>query len=274
MALQAQELSREQLNRQLDFFLPVDFSALEVSRANSVEDVRITLALPDFDQMFNSAKSKRLDLKISNLQIENSALQKSFFNNQQRPQLDFNLQGGLNGLAGDERSLASSSAYSDSWGDSVSSMAASDGYQWKAGLKFSVPLGNRSAKARFRQAALLERQANYRKRDLESALKEELLQQTTVLKRSTEQFEIADRFQKLAEKSLQQEQRRVQEGLSDTFRLILFQNNMINAKIDRINALTLYHLALAQMNFSRGIILEYHGINVKHGAEEANFETI
>lgn len=274
LALQAQQLALQQLNRQLDYALPADFSVETLYPVNLSEPTRLELNLPAFDELFAVAKQQRLDLKISSLELANSALQKNYFHNQQLPQLDLKLQGGFNGLAGDARNAATTNAYAGSWGNSFSSMSAADGYQWRAGLEFSLPLGNQAAKARFRQAALRERQAAYQNRDLEAALKQELLQQQTVLHRAAEQVGIADRFQQLAETSLQQEQRRLEEGLSDTFRMLLFQNKMISAKIERIAALTYYRLAVAKMNFSRGIILQQHGITVQSGAEEANLETL
>ncbi len=274
LALQSQELLLEQLDRELDHSLPANFSADTIYRANAVATARVEPDLPDFTPLFMAAKEKRLDLKISGLEIENSTLQKNFFKNQQQPQLDFKLQGGLNGLSGKSRNTVAPNRFDGNWEDSFSSALDVDGYQWQVGLEFSLPLGNRSAKARFQQAALQERQASLRKRDLESVLQQELLQKQTVLQRAAEQFSIARRFRSLAEKSFQQEQRRLEEGLSDTFRIILFQNNMINAKIDQITALTQYRRAVAQMNFSRGIILEQHGITVQADAEEANLETM
>ena len=274
LALQSQELILEELNRLVDYSLPADFSAEAIYSAKAIKAARIELDLPAFEELFTAAKAQRLDLKITRLEIENSSLQKGYFKNQQKPQLDFKLQGGLNGLAGEERISPPANRYAGNWGDSFSSMSDADGFQWRAGLEFSLPLGNQAAKARFRQSVLQGQQAVHRQRDLESALKYELLQQQTLIERAAEQFEIADIFQSLAMKSFQQEQRRLEEGLSDTFRMVLFQDKMINAKIDRISALTQYHQAVAKMNFSRGIILEQHGITVKLDAEEAILETL
>ncbi len=274
LALQAQELSLEQLNRYLDYSLPADYSSRAAVSVAAITPAKVEPDLPEFEQLFSAAREQRLDLKISAIDIDNSSLQSRYAANQQLPQFDLKLQGGLNGLSGDSRSTTTASDYAGSWGDSFSSMSAADGYQWRAGFEFTLPLDNQAAKARFRQAKLRERQATYRKRDLEAALKQELQQQQTVLQRAAEQFGIASRFEALAEKSFQQEQRRLEEGLSDTFRIILFQTNMINAKIDRITALTQYQLAVAKMNFSRGIILEQHGITILADAEEAPLETL
>ncbi len=271
LAMQDFELRFEDLNRELNYALPERFDPGSLYRDPAEI---ITLKLPVFGDLYAQTLEKRLDLQISELDLTNRRLQADFFTNQLKPQLDLKLQGGLNGLSGQERTPNSSARYTGNWGESFSSLARAEGYQWGAGLQFSIPLGNREAKARQRQAVLQQKQEKYRKRDLEAALKQELLQQQTNLQRALEQIEIADRFQSLAEKTVRQEERRLEEGLSDTFRMLIIQQNMINAKIDRINALTQYHLALAQMNFTRGIILESHGIDVKLENQETDFENM
>ena len=117
-------------------------------------------------------------------------------------------------------------------------------------------------------------QDHYRQEDLQAAIKTELLQQQVNVFATQEQLQISARFVALAEKSFAQEQRRLDEGLSDTFRMILFQQKMIAAKIDHINAITRYHLAHAQMEFATGNIFARHNIVLTNNAEELNLENI
>ncbi|NOQ50830.1 MAG: hypothetical protein GQ578_01235, partial [Desulfuromonadaceae bacterium] len=95
--------------------------------------------------------------------------------------------------------------------------------------------------------------------------KTELRQRRINLLHALEQVKIAEEFERLAEISLNQEQRRLDEGLSDTFRLLSFQDKMVNAKIGRVDALVQYYGSIAQMNFYRGIILEQHQIYLENG---------
>lgn len=272
LAMQSRDLLREDLNRQFDHFLSDTF-APELLLAD--RPVPAAQDLPEFEQMFSEARLKRVDLKISEFDQRNSSLQKRFYGNQLKPQLDLKLQVGLHGLSGEERSfITTTSRFSGPWLDSFPSAALADGYQWSAGLEFSLPLDNRVAKARYRQAGLEQKLAGYRTRDFESALRTELQQQRATLLRTGEQLKIAERFETLAELSLRQEQRRLEEGLSDTFRIISFQDKMIDAKIGRIKALVQYQQAAAQMNFARGIILQQQGIEVKLDAEEHTLEIL
>lgn len=118
------------------------------------------------------------------------------------------------------------------------------------------------------------KQANYRQRDVDTQLRSILQQQSINLKRAYDQVKIAERFERLAKLSLQQEQRRLEEGLSDTFRIISFQDNMITAQVGRINALIQYYSTAAQLSFYRGIILEQNNINLSQIAEEKSLETM
>ncbi len=269
LALQSKELNFENLNRLLNHSLT---QRLGEQQLYSFATDQVAADLPEFGQLFNAAQDKNLNLQLAAIDTLNAEIQQDFYQNQLKPQLDLNLQAGLNGLSGDERDPSTPTRYAGAWGDSLSGAAEADGYYWSAGMQFSVPLGNRLAKANLQQANLLHRQSTYQQQDLKTELRSQLQQQVTNLQRAVEQVKIAARFEKLAKLSLHQEQRRQQEGLSDTFRVISFQDNMINAEIGRINALVQYYASLAQLNFTRGINLEQYNIVLSQQVEENSRE--
>ena len=252
----------EELNQLLEHKLPEGF---DVSEFYDFTAEVVSQQLPAFEPLYAAALQKRLDLKVSDIDIDGADLRREFYRNQLKPQLDLKFQAGINGLSGEERSSAGNSYYTGEWTDSFVGAAETDGYQWGVAIDLSVPLGNRAAKARLRQAELQKRQVGYRKQTLEATLKTELRQRRINLLHALEQVKIAEEFERLAEISLNQEQRRLDEGLSDTFRLLSFQDKMINAKIGRVDALVQYYGSIAQMNFYRGIILEQHQIYLENG---------
>jgi outer membrane protein len=270
---QAQELyslNRQSLSRQLHVILDGNFDPTRLVAEDAAA------ALPDvgIEPMFVEARQKRIEFKISQFAIDSSLLNKSFQENQLKPQLDLTAQAGLNGLSGSERNPVSGSRYEGNWGNSFSSLAEGDGYQWGVGLNFSVPLGKRAEKARVRQAEYQNKQEKYRLQDLEVQVRDQLKQQQVQLRRSYEQLLLAERFSNLAQKTLNQEQRRLDEGLSDTFRMISFQDKMIEAQIGKVNATTRYQSALATMAFLRGDIFKRHGIVLTENSQEINFENM
>jgi len=271
LAIQDQNILKEDLNRQLNHSLPDDFKAEALVDFNqSISEPK----LPDFNRLFEMAKQQRVELKINDFAVQSSSLQHDYLRNQLKPQLDVKLQLGVSGLSGDERTSTVASDYSGNWSNSFGSMSEADGYQWRAGLEFTMPIGNRLAKSRYRQSELQLKQDRYRENDIKAMIKNDVLQQQVNISQTKQQLEISERFESLAQTSLDQEQQRLYEGLSDTFRIISFQQKLAEAKIDRINAITRYNLAIAQMDFALGHTFERHSIILTNNAEELTLENI
>ncbi len=271
LALQQQELLRQSLNRLLGSPLPGDFNpmSLQLSAPQRPND---TAGISEAE--LDSVVARRLDAQMVKIGLKMTGVQKSLYVNQLRPQLDLSLRAGVNGLSGTDRGTVPGSAYSGSWSDSLTSMTSADGVQWGAGLTFSLPLGNRAAKARLLQADLEERKQRTQVEDIRLQIEDELNQQQINLARSYEQLQLARDFEAIAEKSLYQEERKLEEGLSDTFRMISFQNKMISAKVNRINAATQYQVAVARMAFLRGEIFERHDIHLTANNQELEIEKL
>jgi outer membrane protein TolC len=271
LAIQSQTLLKEDLNRQLNHNLPDSF---EPGALVDFNQGRQEPNLPDFATLFETAQKQRIELKINEFTLQSSSLQSDYLRNQLKPKLDLKLQLGVNGLSGDERTSTLRSEYSGNWLNSFSSMSGADGYQWQAGLEFTMPIGNRSAKSRYRQSELQLKQDRYREKDLKAIIKNDLLQQQINIAQTKQQLEITERFEALAQKSLDQENQRLHEGLSDTFRIISFQQTLAEAKIDHINSIFRYQSALAQMDFALGHTFARHNIILINNTEELTLENI
>lgn len=271
LAIQDKNLLIEDLNRQLNYRLPEDFKpeALVDFDLSTVEP-----NLPDSNSLIETAQQQRIELKINDYTVQNSSLMRNYLRNQLKPQLDAKFLLGINGLSGDERTSTFVSEYSGNWINSFGSMGEADGYQWQAGLQLTMPIGNRAAKSRYRQSEMQLKQDSYQERDLKARIKNDVLQQQINIAQTKQQLDITERFEALAQISLDQEQKRLHEGLSDTFRIVSFQQKLAEAKIDRINAFTRYHLALAQMDFALGHTFERHNIILTNNAEELTLENL
>jgi len=229
---------------------------------------------PDMEALRSDAWGKRLELKINDYDLANSGLQLDYQRDQIKPRLDLVLQGGLSGLAGEDRGYVSGSRYQGDYFDSVSGLSQADGWQWQAGLKFSMPLGQRAARARLQQAGMQLRQNQYKRQDLQLLIADELEQERINLASAWEQLQVAERFTRLARISLRQEQRRLEEGLSNTFRVVSFQEKLITARAGQINAALNYRLAQARMDYVRGDMFSRHQLIVTRHAQELKLENL
>ncbi|MBE0577428.1 MAG: TolC family protein [Desulfuromonadales bacterium] len=250
---------------------------LEINREDpmSREFLRTEL-LPGTDQVFPEmeealplALDSRPDLAQQRLEIASRDIRLKFDKNQTLPRLDLEGTLGANGLSGEERNLtiagvgSGSNPYDGNYFDSVDSLAQGNGYEWFVGARFSYPLGNREAESTYRRSGMEKQQAIYSLKRLETTVETEVIEGLIAVKRSLERVKVAGRFESLAEKTLSQEMERLQEGLSDTFRILDFQDKVIDARIRKITALGDYNRGLADLYRATGTNLERLGIVYK-----------
>lgn len=222
---------------------------------------------PELEQALGVALAERPDLRERLLDVENRDIRVAFARNQTLPRLDLVATLGLNGLSGDERPGASSD-YQGNYFDSVSRLPEGDGYQWLAGLRLSYPLGNRAAQARLRQSAWEKRQAVFGLKRLEGTAETEVERALVDVRRGLERYRVAERFEALAQVTLQQEMERLKEGLTDTFRVLTFQDDLTEARIRKDAALADCQKGLASLYRAMGKNLERHGIVAELQEEE------
>ena len=218
-------------------------------------------AFPDFEQTLATALKKRPDIKRQHLEIANRDIKLTYYSNQKLPRLDLEATLGANGLSGGDRptsfaDVTVSSPQVGSYGDSPSRMSRADGYEWYAGFRFSCPLGNRATQARYRRAGLEKRQAVYGLKRLEETAEKEVKNSLVTVKRSLERVSVAEHTEELAETTLVQEMERLKEGLSDTFHVLDFQDDIIRARIRKTGALVDFNRGLADLYRAMGTNLE------------------
>ena len=195
-------------------------------------------------------------MKQARLEIDTRKIALVYADNQRLPRLDLEASLGLNGLSGD----GDNTRYDGEWQDSARRAFEQDGSSWYAGLRFSVPLQNRVAKAQYRDAAAQDKQSLYRLRRVEVSTEKVISSAHAVLNLGEKRLEVAQRYAALAQTTLDQETRRLQEGLSDTFRVLTFQNALIAARVREVAAKTDYYRAQAVLHQAMGTNLERYNI--------------
>lgn len=214
---------------------------------------------PDLETALALALGSRPDLEGQRLEIALRDIRLAYQRNQRLPRLDLEASFGVNGLSGEAEGVAARRYEGDSW-RSLDEAGQGDGYDWYAGLRLEYPLGNRAAEARFRRAGHEKRQSLYRLKGLETTIETEVRNALTAVERGLERVRVAERFQGLADVTLSQEMERLGEGLSDTFRVLDFQDDIIEARLRKVNALVDFNQGLAGLYRAMGANLERHGI--------------
>ncbi len=221
--------------------------------------------IPSYMEAFTIALANRPDYVQKKIDVENKEIMVQYSKNQILPRLDLVGSAGSNGLSGDAQEIFSGDTvginpFGGNYNDSWDYMFDKEGYQWSIGLTIEIPLGNRTDQARHTQSKLFKEQALMDLKNLQDQISLDVKLALENMISSKDRIMVAERFVSLAQKTLDQEDQRLKQGLSDTFRIIIFQGAVIDAKIRQVQALVDYRKALAQLYRATGTTLEQHNM--------------
>ncbi|MGE4318658.1 MAG: TolC family protein [Deferribacterales bacterium] len=197
-------------------------------------------------------EKQRIELKKYDLTIK-------YMDNQQLPELDLVGTLGASGLSGTENSATK---FEGGYSDSLFDMTRADGVQWLLGVNFSYPLGARGAKSKTASLKNEKLAAVYTLKKTENDTKTDIRTAINSIESAEKRYDIANTFISLAETTLDQEMKKMNEGLSDTFRILKFQDDLIDAQIRSVNALYDHSAGLAVLRRAEGTSLDYFGFKL------------
>ncbi|MBI3090418.1 MAG: TolC family protein [Candidatus Tectomicrobia bacterium] len=197
------------------------------------------------------------NLTLRRLDLDNLRLNARVQRNRLLPALDLQASVGLNGLAGETQ--AGVSPFEGDFGDSLDRLRTGDFYQFSVGLNFELPLGNRTARGEASRARLELARAELQIRDLEQEVVRQVNEAVRRLTTGSKRIASTRIARRLAEQQLEAEQKRFNVGLSTSFNVLEFQEDLATSRRNELLAIIDYNkaqIALAQIT---GVILgQYH----------------
>ncbi len=161
--------------------------------------------------------------------------------NQLKPRVDLQGSLGYNGL-------------SDGYGSSFEDFGDRDRPDWTAGVVVRIPLGNREAKARLREAQMRKTQVEdsigFARNSVISALDSALDR----VRASRRRHEAIGKTVELAAESLEEERSRLEEGLTTSYDVLEMQKELADARARRLAARTDIMKAIAEVHQISGRI--------------------
>jgi len=147
-------------------------------------------------------------------------------------------------------------------GDSFQEIIDREFKNWSIGLKFSYPILNRRARGQ-RGAALYTWEAG--KAGL-SALEQNILLEVRTAARDIEtsrrSIAAAQKSRELAERNLDAERKKYENGMTTSFQVLSITNDLSAARTNELQALAVYRKALSAYHFAVADILEWKGIRI------------
>jgi outer membrane protein TolC len=224
--------------------IPADSPVFEPGAENSLEEA------------LKTALIHRPDLLAKKMELENRNIEAKYNENQTLPTLDLVGSLGLNGLSGD------SSTKNGSYDSALSEAFSTDFRLWQFGINLSYPLGNRAAKSKLAIKRLEVAQLLLNIKDLEKTIVVEVREAHRQIKTDIKRVQATRVARKLAEEKLNAEEIKFKVGLSTSFNVLEFQEDLAEEQSNEIKAVIDYNKSLNRLNQVMARTLEAHDIKL------------
>ena len=248
--------------------LNIDFSSPQgISPIYPSTQANVLIEDFDFNEIMKMALSNRPDYLAKKKDLENKDILVKYQENQIYPSVDLVGSLGINGLSGEAITITSgtfqgTSAYGGGYGNSLTDTLSTNYYDWEFGVKFSYPLGNRSAKSKLSASRLEKAQLILGIKDLEKKIILEVRESARQLTTDSKRIKAATIAKKLAEEKLKAEGKKFEVGLSTSFNVLKFQEDLAEAQSNEIKTIIDYKQTRIRFRKSIASTLKHHDVTL------------
>lgn len=243
------------------------------------DDPEVAISPPDVEKGLETAFARRPEIAEAKARRERFDVQVEARKSDLKPRLDLvgayerrGLAGRRNpnaiGLSG--QAVVVPPALEGTWGRSYGTITDNEFPDASVGLSFSLPIGNRTARANLAIARSALSQATLAVSGEEQQVQAEVRNSAFALESARQRIEAARAARAAAETQLYAEQERFAVGMSTNFLVLTRQNDLTNARVTETSALTDYRKAATEFARATGVLLEERRIEVDHPANPAN----
>lgn len=143
-----------------------------------------------------------------------------------------------------------------SYDDALSELPELSSYFWSVSLTYTIPLGNRQAKANYRIAQLNRDQNATNLQNQEQNIRVEVRRAARGVETGVKRIDAAQANVVLQKKNLEAEQKKFENGMSTSFQVLEFQKNLSDAEVALIRAVVAYRRSLVAFEKAKGSLLE------------------
>ena len=218
----------------------------------------------DIEQTLQTALAQRPELDSARRVVKNRQLNERVAKRQTRHQLDLNASYNPAGTSFEVRpNPFGFPEQSPDLGESISRAFQREQLGWSATLVYRVPIGNRAAKANYATARLSREQSEIDLQNTVQTVRVEVRRAVRAVTSGFKRLEAARVNGALQLKKLEAEQKKYENGMSTTFEVRLFQNDLSEAELSRIRAGLDYARALTALERVKGTLLESHNLSIE-----------
>lgn len=190
----------------------------------------------------------RPEIKEAELRLRRGELETVVTRNGRLPRLELFINLGKTG-------------YADTFRDSFRDLDG-QGYDFTVGIEFSHALGNRSAQAEHAIALMNVQQGEEALSNLRDLVRFDVLRAVNELNRARRQITASSETRGYREQTLQAERDRFEVGTSTALDVALTQRDLVESRIDEIEARVAYKIARIRLYLAEGSLLERRGLSI------------
>lgn len=230
-----------------------------------------SLTIPETDtvqpvqDLISGAMANRPDLEQARLQVDNTRIGLSGSRNALLPQVDLVGTAQANGLAGSQNPLTATPdrTFLGGYGTLMGQVFSAQYPTVGIGIQVNLPLRNRVAEADYARDLIQYRQQQIRQHQLESQATLEIEDALIAMRRARASYEAAVQARILQQQSLETERLKYDAGVSTTYFVIQYENQLAQSKSTEVAAKSAYAKARAAVQRASGTILEENSISVE-----------
>jgi len=208
---------------------------------------------PDMEGAVTTALQHRPDLEQARLDLKSKEADLALRRNQRRWGLNLNGSYGKVGID------------VDNYGNSIDDLRGGANKDWQVSMVLGIPIGNRQAVATFTDSEYALTQAEKGLETLERAARVQVRDAVRAVQTTLKRVKAAQVNVRLQREKLAAEQKKFENGMSTSFQVLQFQNDLFTAQVRENLAMVDYNKAQVELERVQGTLLE-----ARHVAVPAN----
>jgi len=207
-------------------------------------------AIFDLQASWQKGMTQRPDLLQNRIAVERQNIVLRYSRNQLYPTLD---------LTGTYGYMGSGKEFSGALGQ----IGNGDNNFYSVGMELNIPLSNRQARETHKLNKAQKEQLVLQLKQLEQTIMVQIDNAVKAAQTSYEQLDATRQAREFAQAALEAEQKKLANGKSTSYQVLLLQRDLTQRSSDEIQALAQYNKALSSLTEAEGTTLEKNNLNLE-----------
>jgi len=216
----------------------------------------------DLDAAIEEALAYRPEMANAQQDVDNRTLSERAAKNNAKHGLDFRLQTLPVGNNLNLNDFPPLSAAEGNINDALSETFRFDFYSWNSQLVYAIPIGNQAAKSNYRIATWNRRKAEVGLDNQAQTIRVEVRRAARAVDAGIKRVDAARTNVRLQKEKLDAEEKKFENGMSTSFEVLTFQDDLADAELSQIRAALDYLKAIAGLERVKGTIMSARGFSL------------